>query len=353
MRIAVVNVAAQNFGALSVLNDLYNYACNFTDHEWLFILSDQYLEAKPHVRIVVDKRPKKNWLHRLKWDYLDAGTLINNLKPDVVFNMQNILVKGVCSPQVLYMHNVIPFQRVKDFSFFRKEERIFAVYQYLIGKMMKRSIRDSTKTIVQCQWLKTEILKSCRNVTGNNILVVPTNADVPPNVRSELVKGEPVLQRIFFYPAAPTLFKNHGCILEAVKLLNERGNRQFTVELTLNDELYVENVKCIGTLERSAVFTMYTRSVLLFPSYIESYGLPLLEARRVGAVVIASNCNFSHEILEGYPNVLYFDPFSPSDLASKMSMILNGEFIYEQDNQENMRENSWKEVVGILEKVAK
>ena len=52
---------------------------------------------------------------------------------------------------------------------------------------------------------------------------------------------------------------------------------------------------------------MYAHSVLLFPSYVESFGLPLLEARLTGTYVIASNCPFSREILDGYEKALFFD----------------------------------------------
>lgn len=70
------------------------------------------------------------------------------------------------------------------------------------------------------------------------------------------------------------------------------------------------------------VMKEYTRSVLLFPSYIETFGLPLLEARMSGSPILASDCPFSHEILDDYDGVSYFDPFRPEELAALMKQCL-------------------------------
>ena len=66
------------------------------------------------------------------------------------------------------------------------------------------------------------------------------------------------------------------------------------------------NVKFCGQIPRDEVFDFYTRSVLLFPSYVESYGLPLLEAKLTGTYIIASDCPFSREILSEYGKAAFF-----------------------------------------------
>ena len=79
------------------------------------------------------------------------------------------------------------------------------------------------------------------------------------------------------------------------------------------------NVIFNGPVTREDVFERYTKSVLLFPSYVESFGLPLLEARLTGSPIIAADCSFSREILKGYDKAEFF---------SELDYIQMGEIIY-------------------------
>ena len=73
-----------------------------------------------------------------------------------------------------------------------------------------------------------------------------------------------------------------------------------------------------GSLPREKVFEFYTNSVLVFPSYLESFGLPLLEARLIGAPIIASDTSFSREILEGYDNAVFFSEMNSESMGQKI-----------------------------------
>ena len=41
---------------------------------------------------------------------------------------------------------------------------------------------------------------------------------------------------------------------------------------------------------------MFKKSILLFPSYDETFGLPLIEASSIGTPIVASNKDFVKEI---------------------------------------------------------
>ena len=77
------------------------------------------------------------------------------------------------------------------------------------------------------------------------------------------------------------------------------------------------NINWIGTLDYAEVIGMYEKSVLLFPSYVETFGLPLKEARTVGAPILAADMPFSREILDGYDKVKYFG-YKDHKLLSKL-----------------------------------
>ena len=52
---------------------------------------------------------------------------------------------------------------------------------------------------------------------------------------------------------------------------------------------------------------MYAKSILVFPSYVESFGLPLLEAKLTETYIIASDTPFCREILNEYDKVEFFE----------------------------------------------
>lgn len=61
-----------------------------------------------------------------------------------------------------------------------------------------------------------------------------------------------------------------------------------------------------GLTDGQVAALLQNAQALLFPSFAEGYGLPLLEAKALGVTVFASNLPVFHEILGDYP--VYLDP---------------------------------------------
>ena len=112
-----------------------------------------------------------------------------------------------------------------------------------------------------------------------------------------------------------------------------------------------DNEKIIncGYINRNEVFENMKTKVLIFPSYIETVGLPLLEAKLIGTIILASNTPFSHEILDGYENAYFFNPFNADELAILMKKCIDKEIVLKRIYRpcfENS--NSWDRIVSIL-----
>jgi glycosyltransferase involved in cell wall biosynthesis len=135
-------------------------------------------------------------------------------------------------------------------------------------------------------------------------------------------------RKCFFYPATSFTYKNHRIILEALRILKNKGYNDYEVNFTISkgenhhtEELYnfaqanSLKVNFLGSISRERVFKFYSTSILLFPSFVESFGLPLYEARQSETFVIASDCSFSREILQNYDNSLFFNPQDANELA--------------------------------------
>jgi len=330
VNIMVFDVAAESVGALSILRDFHRKVVEQAEEGklWIFVLGRADLPESERVKILRFPWIKKSWFHRLFFDCFVAPCLVKKYKVDEVLSLQNLAVPRVRCPQTVYLHQSLPFSEYR-FSFF--EEPLFWTYQNIIGRMILRSIKKADSVIVQTRWMK----KACVERTGcdeSKFQVQPPEIVIVPKA---FFTPSPKMLSTFFYPAAPFSYKNHRIILEACKILKQQGVSDYKVLLTfsgtenkLAGELVEVSrrhdlpVEFLGSLTRDEVFEYYARSVLLFPSYIETFGLPLLEAKIHRSIILASDSLFSHEILDGYEYVHFFDFRRAEMLGAEMNRLI-------------------------------
>ena len=365
MRIMVLDYAAEAGGALSILNDFYDYVLkNASHHEWIFVVSKAELEPCGHIKVLSFPEIKTSWLTRMKWERTNLRKIIIEEKTDILFSLQNLAVPNLNLPQVVYLHQSIPFQKAKMFSFFKREERLLAIYQHIIGRMIWSSIKTANAVIVQTHWMREVIVNKLSNC-ANKIFVIPPTIDLSMFEHNILVQED---KSTFFYPAGTLLYKNFECLIEAAYRLSGKGIKDFRIVLTIkgDENSYAARIKKMaeglgdrivfaGKMSREEVFRMYHSSTLVFPSYIETFGVPLLEARLSGSIVLASDCPFSREILDGYRNAYYFDPFDADILADLMSKVVSGRIVAVKNIESAAIENAcgWASVVSIIEMCGK
>lgn len=357
MRIMVFDVPAETGGALSVLNDFYKEAtsCKDKNIEWIFVISTPFLEETENIKVLRFPWVKKSWGHRLYFDSVVAPRLVQKHNVDKILSLQNIVIPNVNIPQILYVHQSLPFVSYR-FSF--RENKLFWIYQNIIGKKIIDSIKKADKVIVQTEWMKKACAEKA-NIKDDKIFVVSPNVNI--NIKNFFEANQQSLST-FFYPASGLSYKNHNIVLEACKKLKEKGIKEFKVIFTLkgNENNYIKNlykevkaqklpIEFVGSLTREQVFDLYTRSVLIFPSYIETFGLPLLEAKLHNGIIFASDCPFSHEILDGYENVYFFDPFDSSDIGDLMRDVVEGKIKYHNIKYCGKREkNTRRQLLDII-----
>jgi glycosyltransferase involved in cell wall biosynthesis len=340
MNIMVFNVPAETVGALSILNEFYNEAKLWKDKDinWIFVLSKPFLEETDNIKVLRFPWVKKSWWHRLYFDNVVALMLIKKYNIDKVLSFQNMIIPHTKIKQILYVHNSLPFI---DYKFTLKENRHLWIYQNIIGRSIIKSIKKADKVIVQTEWMKKACIKKS-GIECGKIDVIPPRINI--EINSFFEPNEKSLST-FFYPASEFTYKNHKVIVEACKKLKDRNIKNFKVIFTLKgdenehiSQLFKESkeqqlpIEFVGRLTREQVFNLYTKSVLLFPSYIETFGLPMLEAKLHKGIILASDCPFSHEILDGYENAYFFNPFDISRLVELIYLTINKYIEYKDNN---------------------
>lgn len=353
MKILVYDIPAYCGGALTVLKECYEYACSRTDIEWLFVVSIPELLSRDHVSVICVSPETRRRRNRLLFEYTRLSRLCKSNHCDCIISLVNTVLPVNRIKQLVYMHNSIPFSNI-DFSL--RNDRNLWLYKHVIGRVIRSSMKKCDGIIIQTEWIKRAIMRQCHVPEGKFIKCPPNfgNQEFPKFRDNENSR------RRFIYPAGSSSYKNHAVLFHALQLLKQRGIYDFTVSLTLreddfaftgsNEELLA--IRKIGVVPHQELMQLYSDSVLVFPSKLETFGLPLLEARRCGTIVIASDMPFSREVLDGYPNSYFFRADDANQLADIMEQVINSKinYITYECSEKELSRSAWDDVIAYIDK---
>jgi glycosyltransferase involved in cell wall biosynthesis len=358
----VVNaVAAIHSGALSVLN---NFIENALKSEFNFLIYTGIPINVPdnsNVRIIV--RSKKTGLNRIYWDCykLNRELKLNKYVPDLLLSLQNTDFRVTRSiPHVVFFHN--PFMLYdKNWNFFNKHERTFWFYKVIYRLIVKMSLNNNSIIIVQSQWAK-KALKN-RGFIEHTIKVFKDVRITPTNRIFQKNNGQTIK---LFYPATPLVYKNHkflfklfNYIKETDKSLFSRINLSLTITeqdlkilgLTESYQNVKSSVSLTGYIDSKKVKQLYEESdFLIFPSLIETLGLPLIEASEYGMNILAVNLEYAKEVLENYKNVAFLECENLQKWVDRIkNFVPENKDLYRIDNQCDF--SSWPSVFGYFKEI--
>lgn len=368
MKILVFNTAASETGALKILKDFHSYINeNDKNNTWTFVVSIDDLIASNNIKIIKNKKSKINWFNRIEYELFETNKIIKEEKPDVIFSMQNLALLWTKIPQVIYFHQSLPYNGFMKYSIFKKSERFLAVYLFILKHLFKFSFKRAKKIIVQTKWLKDAIV-NIEKIDSKKIEVIPPAIII--NKKKDIVFDKKNVSNIsFFYPTSAFEHKNISTLIDAFKIVISTNNNiklyltingsenNYAIEIKHQILGYEKNIILLGRLTTQQVEKYYSRSAMIFPSYVESFGLPLLEARSKGTYILASDLPFSHEILEGYPKASFFDPFSTKSIAYEIKKYIDSidNVVKNNPKDENrflnkfLPKNTWGKIVALIE----
>lgn len=130
----------------------------------------------------------------------------------------------------------------------------------------------------------------------------------------------------FIYVASGDPHKNHRTLIEAWCLLAKDGLFP-SLALTLDARRYTDlcrwvdekskkhniRVTNLGSQSHDDVMMLYAKvGALIYPSMIESFGIPLIEARMSGMAVLAAELDYVRDVIDPEES---FDPVSPVSIV--------------------------------------
>lgn len=303
---------------------------------------------------------KSSWLKRVKFEYIESKQISNLLKPDLWISLHDITPNVNCKFQVVYCHNPSVFYKldIKRFFYDIKFSLFCIFYKYLY----QINIKKNAYVIVQQNWIR----EAFRNMYGvATIVAYPMHAiklSEPAALYDNLFDID-FRKKIFFFPSIPRTFKNFEVVCKAAELL-EKKNAQFELVVTLNgtenkyaSEIikkygHVKSIKFIGIQKRVIVQGLYEKTdCLLFPSKLETWGLPLSEFRSFNKPMIVSDLPYARENVGSYEKVKFFNPEDAEELAGYMLLYMKDILTFDKKEGEIPEEpffNSWESLLSFL-----
>jgi glycosyltransferase involved in cell wall biosynthesis len=240
------------------------------------------------------------------------GGFIFNIRPRIIVTVHD-----------LFLYNTYPFNRSSKI--------------YLARFFNKSSLKKADAIIAVSQFTKQEILKRF-DVDERKIHVV---YNAPGNVGQDTGKGKEILAQKYGISNKYLLFvstieprKNLLNFVKSYEILKGRhsideslvivGKKGWDYEKTLE---YIEKSPYAGSI----LFTGYVpptdlgsfycnASLFVYPSFMEGFGIPPLEAMKCGCPTLTSNTSSLPEVI-GHADMM-FDPYDVEEIAGKCLGIL-------------------------------
>lgn len=317
----VVNATAlDRSGALSILRQFIdNIPENNVD--WLvFIPYNVDIDNKKRNVRLQHIKGVKSLFNRFLWDVYGLNKWLrrNGVVPIAIISLQNtgfrVSQKGI--PHFIYYHQSLPF-----FSFtwnpFKRSERALWFYKHIYPFFVKLFLNKETKIFVQLDFIKKGFARrfghneNMIEVYTPSVASVPAVANLPFQFDADSVN--------IFFPASGLFYKNHKVVFDALKSI--RRPTKFYVTIPSIEP----NVISTGVMPFESVCAMYRNcDALVYPSFIETFGLPLIEAAMTGMPIIAADLPYAREVLAGYEGAVFVDYTNPDAWTNAIENIEKG-----------------------------
>lgn len=361
----VNDIAATSAGAYTILENFLEELSNnkaAQDYKWVIFVSCEEFLRYTNNYIQVINVSSKNWFTRIHWDLIGLRKWLkrNSINAYKLFSIQNTGIPFVQAPQFIYIHQpLILARKIKLKSFEWKIKLFRFIYFYCV----KWTIKKGSKVIVQTEWMKEEVNKQLK-VENKDILVLKPLLKI--DIQKNVEKKSDFTYRLF-YPAVPVVsYKNYELLIKTLHILkkiNAELYKKIEVLITtekdfnkltsyyykLSKRLKVsEKMKWCGYLNQKEMNDAYFNSdIFLFPSRLESFGLPLIEAAHRSNLIVTLNTGFSKELLKDYEKVFFIEN-DPLKWAEVINDIYKNGVRFEKGNRFNPEFKKERSIVEVL-----
>lgn len=331
----------------------------YEKYNFILFVHDCELFAKyyDYFEIIEIKDSRSSWLKRLYYEYIYFNKFSKKRKIFLWISLHDITPNVIAEHLITYCHNPTPFLK-SDKNVFKFDKKVYLFskfYKYLYSI----NIKKNDFIIVQQEWIALQF-KEMFKISRIKVFPPRVCITIPDNKNSQHIKTDVYS---FIYPALPRPFKNFEVIGEAVRQLEDM-NLSFKVYLTIDgtENAYasyivnkyqdLKSIEFIGLQERQTIYDYYLAcDCLLFPSKLETWGLPISEAEQYNLPILVAKLPYANETVGNYDKVDFFLPDDERALAKLMKKNILKQNEYEGNSymiNQMTKVYSWHQIINII-----
>ena len=310
-------------------------ASNHPEHKFYFIFDrpvDEGLTFPSNVQTVVIGPPARHPVLWKIWYDIRMPLFLKKIKAGLFVSPDGYCSLHTSIPQCMVAHD-LGFLHYPDA--YKKSHLLYL--KYYTPRFLKKARRVATVS----QFSKQDLLAQYR-IKPEKIDIVysavkESFAPLEPAAQDAVRENYTAGMAYFIYAGSIHPRKNIVNLLKAFSIFKKR--QQSSMKLVLAGRMawknnafhellktykYRDDVVVTGYIDEGALAALIASSyALVYPSFFEGFGVPVVEAMQSGVPALTSENSSMQEI--GGEAGLYFDPSSPADIADKLMLIYKDE----------------------------
>lgn len=360
--IVISAVNLRKGGTLTILRSCLSYLSDVAvskNFRVVALVHQRSLADYPHIEYIELPHAVESWAKRLWCEYVEMHRISKQIGDiDLWLSLHDTTPRVIARRQAVYCQTSFPFYRWK-WSDLRFDYKI-PLFAMLTQYAYRINIRRNRYLIVQQEWLRKGFSEMFHLPEERFLVSPPLRADVE-QVEPSASAGQPYT---FLYAATPDCHKNFETLCEAARLLEEKKH-SFRVVLTIKGDenkyaqwlhtqyAAVKSIDFAGYMSRETLFQCYADSqCLVFPSQIETWGLPISEFMAYNKPMLLADLPYAHETSAGSTQTAFFSPRDAKELAEEMETLLARNTAFLQNIPENPQKNThligWDRLFTVL-----
>jgi glycosyltransferase involved in cell wall biosynthesis len=331
------------------------------DHTWFPLEADVIYVEKPNfIRIL---NPLKRLKSRESLRYSSITPVLGQMKMGFEADLIKPLTEAIpeCDINIatwfLTSFSVFRSDKGKMFYFFMDFDELAGKHGHYYHQLFKESLYLPLDIITISTWLKNWIMENYHK--DALVCGVGLEHDVfyPRERILEDLEGYKIMGifRGFDYKGDNDLIKALNMVYERIPEINPIVVCSKDTYNSLKEKNDIKfNYTFFESPSDDKLAELYSSSDLfVFPSHIEGYGLPPLEAMACGTPVVTTDCRGVRDFVLDGENALMVPPKEPKAIAESIMRVMNDKELQEKlvkNGLKTVKKFTWKRVVDVFEK---
>jgi glycosyltransferase involved in cell wall biosynthesis len=368
MRVLISAVAAKSGGAATYIANLARELSDSGDR-YIFLVPtgtrDRITVNRSDIEFIETDIAFHSGWKRFFWDQMWLRLLVRRYRADLLISTSDYGMFFTSRPQLLLVRNALFFSSEYRRRILTKK-RLLARFDYWLRQFLVRtSVRMADKVVTTTAAMMESVARDLPLVREKGT-VNPFGAPlekfqaVSGKLRNTSVDKNDSLRVLYVSEYAD--YKNVRVLLKALKELRRNWSGRLSATITMDPETFyqfdsvtqqedhqlstdsevAECVRFTGGVDYEKIHALYRDAdVFAFPSMVESFGHPLVEAMACGVPVVASDIAVHREVCGDA--ALYFEPSDHHALAARLRQLAES-----PDLRMQLRERGLEKVQSML-----